>query len=99
MKKYIRAEGADGNGFPGGLRLSWPALAVVCAALTVVFYLQEKFERPLYQRLTRIENKLDSFNDCLIDHIKDREAHTYKYKIEGYELLTDHPTRVKGPRI
>lgn len=30
---HLKVEGGDGNGFPGGLRLSWPAIAATVAVL------------------------------------------------------------------
>jgi len=30
---HLKVEGGDGNGFPGGLRLSWPAIAAIVAVL------------------------------------------------------------------
>lgn len=36
MASHARIERGDGNGFPGGLRLSWPALSVMIGAVSLI---------------------------------------------------------------
>lgn len=67
---HARVINNDGNGFPGGVRLSWPAVSTLLAALSLGFLLLTSMITgnlrtiqvqvdSINQRLTRIENQMD----------------------------------------
>lgn len=88
MPQIVSTAPRDGNGWPGGLRLSWPALAIIVTTLglgwAVNTFVQNGWENRLEDMETRIlermrcsEIKLENIQASLSEHRANHAAHGY----------------------
>lgn len=62
MTNHVKRERNDGNGFSGGLRLSWAALAVLVSTAALSFVIANTVHSRSAQALERVEVKIDNLD-------------------------------------
>ena len=86
MSNHVRKENGDGNGFPGGLKLSWAALAVLISAGGLAFIVSnmvhsqstaavERLDRNMTARFDKLDTRLNTTIDKVTAHCADAHAH------------------------
>lgn len=74
-RNHVRTEGRDGNGFAGGVRLSWAALAVFIAAAGLSFTVANVVHSRDAKAIEKIDAKLDKLDEKLDTTLLRLEAH------------------------
>lgn len=93
---HVRKESNDKNGFPGGLKLSWAALAVLISAGGLAFVVSnvvhsqsvdavEKLDKKITMRFDKLDEKLNASINTVTAHCADAHAH------ERQEVHHDNP--------
>ena len=86
MPNHVRREQNDGNGFVGGVRLSWPALMFILTVAALVLTVWDKVEardtaaiQAMDTRMVvgfeKLDKKLDKVTERFMDHCLDPTAH------------------------
>lgn len=75
MTNHVKHEKKDGNGFSGGLRLSWPALAVIMGLSGIGFTIANALHTQDIKAIERVSAKLEKIDDKLDTTLLRLESH------------------------
>lgn len=86
MTNHVHTAKRDGNGFPGGVRLSWPALSVILAAswgtISFVDTIRARdakaiaeLEETITERFDKVDERLEKVRVGLAEHRANPDAH------------------------